>query len=73
MARKSKVDNVILKRIAQKNERELRKLDTKALRKRYLIICEGEKTEPNYFESLKLDLPPGILNIEIIYTAKIKD
>jgi hypothetical protein len=26
-------------------------------------VCEGEKTEPNYFESLKNDLPKGVLDI----------
>ncbi len=39
----------------------------------YLIVCEGEKTEPNYFESLKKDLPPGVLglvNIDVDGTGK---
>lgn len=27
----------------------------------YLIVCEGEATEPNYFDSLKQDLPVGVL------------
>ena len=35
-------------------------------RSRYLIVCEGEKTEPNYFEALKKKLPRGIIDIEIL-------
>ena len=32
----------------------------------YLIVCEGEKTEPNYFKSLKEDLPKGIVDVDIL-------
>jgi hypothetical protein len=32
-------------------------------RKYYLIVCEGEATEPNYFEVLKNDLPKGVLEV----------
>ena len=35
-------------------------------RYRYLIVCEGKKTEPNYFEVLKRKLPRGIIDIEIL-------
>ena len=31
-----------------------RKTDYKDVRQRFLIVCEGEKTEPNYFRSFKL-------------------
>jgi hypothetical protein len=34
---------------------------TRSRRRYYLIVCEGEKTEPAYFEGLKRDLPPGVL------------
>ena len=40
-----------------------REMDTKSKRKFYLIVCEGEKTEPNYFESLKNTLPKGVLSV----------
>lgn len=30
-----------------------RKVDTKPQNKLFLIVCEGEKTEPNYFEAIK--------------------
>lgn len=59
MARKVKIPNHIQKRLARKEHQ--RKRNTKNKRKYFLIVCEGEKTEPNYFESLKKDLPKGVL------------
>jgi hypothetical protein len=38
---------------------------TRPQRERYLIICEGEKTEPNYFKALKAVLPRHLVDIEI--------
>jgi hypothetical protein len=31
-----------------------RKIDTKEVRQRFLIVCEGEKTEPNYFRNFRV-------------------
>ncbi|MBD0302772.1 MAG: RloB domain-containing protein [Tolypothrix sp. T3-bin4] len=31
-----------------------RKVDTREVRQRFLIVCEGEKTEPNYFRSFRV-------------------
>ena len=59
MARKIKIPNERLKRYNR--EEQKRKRDTRAKRKYYLIVCEGAKTEPNYFEGLKQDLPKGVL------------
>src|ERR1017187_5140523 len=59
MARKIKIPNETLKRYARAELK--RKTDIRAKRKYYLIVCEGEKTEPNYFEGLKQDLPKGVL------------
>jgi hypothetical protein len=59
MARKIKVSNEQLKRFARQEEK--RKKDIRSKRQYYLIVCEGAKTEPNYFEGLKSDLPKGIL------------
>lgn len=61
MARKDKVDNSVLKRLAR--DEKSRPLSTRNKRKYYLIVCEGEKTEPNYFIALKNDLPHGVLSI----------
>lgn len=59
MARKIKIPNEHLKRFAR--EEHKRKRDVRKKRRYYLILCEGEKTEPNYFQGLKEDLPKGVL------------
>ena len=52
MARKVKIPNHIQKRLAR--EENKRKRNTKSKRKYFLIVCEGEKTEPNYFKKFTL-------------------
>ncbi|WP_343703237.1 RloB family protein [Chitinophaga sp.] len=59
MARKIKIPNEHLKRYARQEQK--RKQNVRAKRMYYLIVCEGEATEPNYFEGLKRDLPKGVL------------
>lgn len=59
MARKVKIPNHIKKRAKKTEQKRKRNIIPK--RKYFLIVCEGEKTEPNYFESLKQDLPKGVL------------
>ena len=46
-----------------------RKENIRLKRKYYLIICEGEKTEPNYFKAFINSLPNGVLNV---YDFKIE-
>lgn len=58
MARKIKIDNAIIKRRSRKEKKRL--VGFKSKRVFYLIVCEGEKTEPNYFSSLKESLPKGV-------------
>lgn len=60
MARKIKIDNAELKRFAR--EEHKRKVGTREIRQYFLIVCEGAKTEPNYFESIKKGLPPGVVD-----------
>jgi hypothetical protein len=60
MARKIKIDNAVAKRFERVVQK--RKVGGVPQREYYLIVCEGEKTEPNYFESLKKKLPKGVLN-----------
>ncbi len=61
MARKLKIPNHIKK---QRERVESKRLEgIKSKRRFFLIVCEGEKTEPNYFESLKNDLPKGVLEV----------
>jgi hypothetical protein len=61
MARKVKIPNHIKKRHERVESKRLEEVKSK--RRFYLIVCEGEKTEPNYFESLKNDLPKGVLDV----------
>jgi len=61
MTRIAKIDNAIKKRLARKEQS--RKIEARRERIYFLIICEGEKTEPNYFIGLKKDLPKGTLAI----------
>ena len=50
MARVQKIDSALQKRFA-KSEKKKQKEGKRELRTYFLIICEGEKTEPNYFKS----------------------
>lgn len=59
MANKIKIDNAVLKRLKRKEERE--RIEFKKKRKFILIVCEGGKTEPNYFKSIKVTLPINVL------------
>lgn len=59
MARIAKIDNSIKKRFVR--EERSRSVNTREKRVYFLIVCEGEKTEPNYFKGLKKDLPIGSL------------
>ncbi len=61
MDRKIKIDNAILKRRARTEKK--RAVGFKPKRIFYLIVCEGEKTEPNYFSTLKKSLPKGVLEL----------
>ena len=36
---------------------------TRSIRKFFLIVCEGTKTEPNYFEGMKNSLPPNMVRV----------
>lgn len=49
MANRIKIDNASLKRFKQKPAKR-----EKTKHCRILIVCEGEKTEPNYFEAFKV-------------------
>ena len=61
MAIKIKIDNAIIKRRSRDEKKRL--VGFKSKRMSYLIVCEGEKTEPNYFSSLKESLPKGVLEL----------
>jgi len=59
MARKIKIDNAILKRRAYRSGKK--EIGKKKQREYILIVCEGTKTEPNYFEAIKETFPKKIL------------
>lgn len=61
MARKAKIDNAFLKRLERKDAKRIR--DIKSKRVYFLIVCEGEKTEPNYFKAITDDFPIGTIAI----------
>ncbi len=69
MARKIKVDNALLKRFASKEKK--RSIGIEATKVFILIVSEGTKTEPNYFEAIKAKFPRGIIDtVDIQGTAK---
>lgn len=70
MARKIKVDNSILKRLRRKEEKE--RIEFLKVRTFILVVCEGSKTEPNYFNAIKKSLPKNVLEtvqVDIIGTG----
>lgn len=42
-----------------------RNADTISVQKFFLIVCEGQKTEPNYFKAIRDELPEHLVNIAI--------
>jgi hypothetical protein len=41
-----------------------RKVDTREVRQRFLIVCEGEKTEPNYFRSFRVSKNVAAIDVQ---------
>ncbi len=64
MANIIKIDNAVLKR-HQRKERK-RKEASRELRIYFLIVCEGEKTEPNYFKSFKNNVKSFVYTLDIL-------
>ena len=64
MANIIKIDNAVLKR--HKRVEKKRKEKTKEIRVYFLIVCEGEKTEPNYFKSFKTNVKSFIYTIDTL-------
>jgi hypothetical protein len=59
MARTIKIDNALQKRFAK----QAKKSKTRELVTYFLIVCEGEKTEPNYFKSFPKEVGKFIYDI----------
>jgi len=66
MAKEKKREIELLKRFDRKERSGRRKVESREKRVYFLIICEGEKTEPNYFSSFEKILPPYTLDIETL-------
>ncbi|MEO6667969.1 MAG: RloB family protein [Ferruginibacter sp.] len=67
MARKQKIDNSILRKFERKEK--IREVGNREPKVYFLVVCEGEKTEPNYFNALKNELPSNTLDVNIIGTG----
>ncbi|HNX56987.1 MAG TPA: RloB family protein [Prolixibacteraceae bacterium] len=63
MARVAKIDNAVKKRFSR--EEKKRKENTRTKLVYFLIVCEGSKTEPNYFLALEKELPFGTVELRI--------
>ena len=63
MANIIKVDNSIIKRTTRVEKK--RKLNTKSKEIYFLIFCEGEKTEPNYFKSFKTNVNSYVHSLDV--------
>lgn len=59
-----RVDINIFHNRFERNESRKRVVGTRNLRVYFLIVCEGQKTEPHYFSSFNNSLPPYTLDIE---------
>jgi len=68
MARIVKIDSAFKKRFERQEKKRL--INRRDYRLFYLIVCEGEKTEPNYFKSFEKELPVGVIKLEIEGTGR---
>jgi hypothetical protein len=76
MARTIKIDNALQKRFSI-NAKKKSKEGDKDLKVYFLIVCEGEKTEPNYFKSFPLKVGRFVYDLTFngggINTIKVVD
>lgn len=68
MARKAKIDNVYKKRFVREEKKRI--VDIRPKLVYFLIVCEGEKTEPNYFIEFEKKLPRGTVELRIDGTGR---
>ncbi|GHV50739.1 hypothetical protein FACS1894181_11680 [Bacteroidia bacterium] len=61
MARTIKIDNALQKRFSYQGKKKSKK---KELSIYFLIVCEGKKTEPNYFKSFPKKVDNFVFDIE---------
>ncbi|GAP72698.1 RloB family protein [Candidatus Symbiothrix dinenymphae] len=61
MARVIKIDNALQKKFAYKSNKKKASRDVRVF---FLIVCEGEKTEPNYFKSFPKQIGNIVLDVK---------
>jgi hypothetical protein len=61
MARTIKIDNALQKRFAE----QAKKSKSRDIVAYFLIVCEGKKTEPNYFKSFPKQVGKTVYDIEV--------
>ncbi|POY41090.1 hypothetical protein C3L50_00755 [Flavobacterium alvei] len=64
MANIIKIQNHLAKR--ERTKEKKRNIETKEVRVYFLIVCEGEKTEPNYFKSFKTNVKSFVYTIDTL-------
>jgi hypothetical protein len=64
MANIIKIQNHLVKR--ERTKEKNRSIETKEVRVYFLIVCEGEKTEPNYFKSFKTNVKSFVYTIDTL-------
>jgi hypothetical protein len=76
MTKRKSLNNSLTDRFSRKNSRR-RKEGIKNLRVFFLIVCEGEKTEPNYFKSFPFQVKDFVFDLQFggggISTVKVVD
>ena len=60
MARTIKIDNALQKRFSKQEKKKKKELVSY-----FLIVCEGEKTEPNYFKSFPRKIGKIVFDLEL--------
>ncbi len=71
MAKKRSATEPVAGRFSRQESK--RTVGTRSERRYFLIVCEGTKTEPFYFQGLKKDLLPGILQTVTIDIEGVGD
>lgn len=64
MANIIKIQNHLAKR--ERTKVKKRNIETKEIRVYFLIVCEGEKTEPNYFKSFETNVKSFVYSIDTL-------
>lgn len=53
-----------MRKVGQRKRDYSRRVETRSIRERILILCEGSKTEPNYFRKFSPNVEPAELDVD---------